>query len=204
MVGESKKLDALGFLMDKYGGREKFVQAANEIALRKGIAAEFWKFPQPGEPTKTITFLSMPEGVVSDKFKKSGGVGLVGTIEDGEGKCPIGLTDKQLMDIVGELIAHFNKHGWTVDLGLSILVGLSFEVSNRSYEDKTSKEMRKKVSFTLLINEAYNRAIVNIQKQAEEYAKNTGTGIDITADMFGFKPEKKAETVPTATPPVAQ
>lgn len=200
MAEQQKKVPALQFLISKHG-HEKFDRQTDEVAGRKGVAAEFWKYPQPGEPAKTITFLNPPEAIFSDKFSKSGGVGLVGTIEDGEGKCPIGLTEAQLMDVVGELKAHYKKYGWNIDMGLDILTDLSFEVSNRKYNDKMSGEDRKKVSFMLLINEAYNRKIIAVQKMVEEYNKNAGsagTGIDITADMFGMPPIAPV----TGTPPV--
>lgn len=199
MAEAQKKIPALQFLINKHG-HDKFDKQTDEVAGRKGVAAEFWKFPQPGEPAKTIVFLNPPEAVFSDKFSKSGGVGLVGTIEDDDGKCPIGLTEPQLMDIVGELKAHYKKYGWSIDLGLDVLTDLTFEVSNRKYNDKASGEDRKKVSFMLLINEAYNRKIIAVQEMVKEYAKNSGaagTGVDITADMFGMP------AAPTGTPPAA-
>jgi hypothetical protein len=194
MAEAQKKVPALQFLVGKYG-HEKFDKQTDEIAGRKGVAAEFWAYPKPGEPSKVITFITPPDAVFSDKFSRSGGVGLVSTVECDEGKCPLGTSEPQLMDIIGELKAHFKRYGWSIDLGLDILVGLSFEVSHRKYSDKQSKEERSKVSFTLLINEAYNRAIVNVQKQIEEYGKSgeAGTeesGVDITSDMFGMTPEK--------------
>ncbi len=200
-----KKFDALQFLMNKHG-RNTFLDRVNKEAAKKAISENFWVYPKPGLKA-TITMLIAPEAALSDAFSKSEGVGYVGTIEDADGtKWPIGLTEIQVIDMCAEMQTHFR--GWTPDFGLKIVETLSFEVETRGWqadvekEGKKVKEDRKKSTFMVIINEAYNRKQVNFAKQLEEYNSNSGTGVDITADMFGLASEKPKPAV-VETPPAA-
>lgn len=201
-----KKFPAFQLLMNKYG-YNGIVDKINAAAISKEISDEFWKYPKKDEKA-TITFLKAPEGTISEAFKKSGSVGYVGTITDTDGvKWPIGLTETQLIDVAAEMQVHF---GWSPDIdpGLKVVETLSFEVETRGWEadikDKDgnpAKESRKKSTFMVIKDEAYSKKSVQFAKQIEEFNANSGTGVDITADMFGLAPEKPAPVVET-TPAV--
>jgi hypothetical protein len=201
MTEEPKKFDALQFLMNKYG-RDKFLDRVKQVSVKKAVSGEFWKYPKPGEKA-IVKFIIAPEGTRSDNFKFSGGIGFVGTIEDAEGIAwPVGVSEAQIVDLCGEMEVHFK--GWTPDFGLKIVETLSFEVETRGWQadiekdGQKVKDERKKSTFTVLIDEAYNRKQVDFAKQLEEHNSNSGTGVDITADMF------EMPAAPTGTPPTAQ
>ena len=194
-----KKFDALQFLMNKHG-RDKFMDRVNKEAAKKAISENFWVYPKPGEKA-IITMLIAPEATISDAFSRSGGVGYVGTMQDSEGvHWPIGLTETQVIDMCGEMQSHFR--GWTPDFGLKVIEGLSFEVETRGWkaevekEGKKASEDRKKSTFTVIIDEAYNRKQVQFAEQLKE-VDASGTGVDITADMFGMTPSPTATPMPT-------
>lgn len=217
-MAEKERVSVLRYLMAR-DGRSKVIAKIKEETDKKGMRADFFQFPV-GQEKKVFRFLKSPEAVESDKFNKSKGLGIVGSVEvisgtyyekedigrmhpldDTGNKRPIGLSEPQLYDVVGEVNSYYKDalNGtelYDIDPDMKILEDLSFEVIASDWVDKSTNEKRKKYRFTLLIDDRSSKKIIWLQDTIKGFEKQAG----ITAeDMFGLGSPEITDTVGTGT-----